>query len=79
MHKYNERGDQYMLKTIVVKSWKYSETSKHLKIFYTDGTADLFNPVPEFIFNSLSRALDKRTFIEKHLEYNLQFTRISIQ
>ncbi|WOE32032.1 MULTISPECIES: KTSC domain-containing protein [unclassified Acinetobacter] len=65
--------------TNVVTFWNYNTTSKYLKIFYNDGTADLFHPVPQVIFDHLVRSQDKRHFIKKNLEYNLLFTRISLQ
>ena len=64
---------------LAVKSWKYSDSSRYLKIFYTNGTGDLYHPVPEFIYNNMMRCHDKAAFVHKYLEYDLHFTRISIQ
>lgn len=64
---------------LAVKSWKYSASSRYLKIFYTNGTGDLYHPVPEFVYNNMMRCHDKAAFVHKYLEYDLHFTRISIQ
>ncbi|OTG86059.1 KTSC domain-containing protein [Acinetobacter sp. ANC 4558] len=65
--------------TVAVTSFKYNSTSKYLKIFYNNGTVDLFHPVPEFIYNNLVRCSNKAVFVHKYLEYNLHFKRMSIQ
>lgn len=64
---------------IIVTTWKYNATSRYLKIFYNNGTADLFHPVPEFIVNNLIRSSDKHAFVQKYLEYDLNFNKISLQ
>lgn len=68
-----------MEKTIVVTFYKYNATSRYLKIFYDDGSADLFHPIPEFIYNNLVRCSDKTSFVHKYLEYDLNFKRVSMQ
>lgn len=65
--------------TLTVKFWKYNASSRYLKIFYTNGTADLYHPVPEFIYDNMMRRQDKAAFVQKYLEYDLHFTRVSIQ
>ena len=41
-----------MANTVAVTSWKYNATSRHLKIFYSDGSGELYHPVPEFIMTT---------------------------
>lgn len=65
--------------TLTVTSWKYNASSRYLKIFYDDGTGELYYPVPEFIYDNLLRRTDKTAFVHKYLEYDLHFTRVSIQ
>ncbi|KGT47074.1 MULTISPECIES: KTSC domain-containing protein [Acinetobacter] len=61
---------------LTVISWKYNASSRHLKIFYNNGLAELYHPVPEYIYDNLLRRDDKAAFIKKYLEYDLNFTRI---
>ncbi len=42
-----------MGKTPAVTSWTYSASSRYLKIFYENGSGDLFHPVPQFIYDNL--------------------------
>ncbi|AMW78490.1 KTSC domain-containing protein [Acinetobacter sp. TGL-Y2] len=63
---------------LAVTTWKYNATSRYLKIFYNNGSGELYHPVPEFIYNNLLRSSDKTAFVHKYLEYDLHFTRISI-
>ncbi|NNP73607.1 MULTISPECIES: KTSC domain-containing protein [Acinetobacter] len=63
---------------VTVTSWKYNASSRYLKIFYNNGSGELYHPVPEFIYNNLLRCQDKTVFVQKYLEYDLHFTRISI-
>ncbi|WP_407304220.1 KTSC domain-containing protein [Acinetobacter sp.] len=63
---------------LVVTSYKYNASSRYLKIFYNNGSGELYHPVPEFIYHNLLRCTDKTAFVQKYLEYNVQFTRISI-
>ena len=63
---------------ITVTSWKYSASSRYLKICYNNGPGELYHPVPEFIYNNLQRCNDKTAFVHKYLEYDLHFTRISV-
>lgn len=65
--------------TLTVKFFKYNASSRYLKIFYTDGTAYLYHPVPECIYNNMMRCTNKAAFVQKYLEYDLHFTHISIQ
>ena len=64
---------------LVVTSYKYNASSRYLKIFYNNGLGELYHPVPEFIYNNLLRCSDKTAFVQKYLEYDVHFTRISIQ
>lgn len=68
-----------MGKTLAVTSWTYSASSRYLKIFYENGSGDLFHPVPQFIYENLLRRSDKAAFVSKYLAYDLSFNRISIQ
>lgn len=61
-----------------VTSWKYSASSRYLKIFYDNGSGDLYYPVPPFIYDNLLRCHDKTAFVHKYLEYDLHFSRVSI-
>ena len=63
---------------LIVTIWKYDPTSRYLKIFYNDGSGELYHPVPEFIYQNLLRSHDKTAFVHKYLEYDLHFTRVSI-
>ncbi|WP_425918330.1 KTSC domain-containing protein [Acinetobacter sp. TSRC1-2] len=63
---------------LVVTSYKYNASSRYLKIFYSNGSGELYHPVPEFIYNNLLRCTDKTAFVQKYLEYDVHFTRISI-
>lgn len=67
-----------MEKLLVVTHWKYNATSRYLKIFYSNGTGELYHPVPEFIYNNLLRCENKTAFVEKYLEYDLHFRKLSI-
>ena len=62
-----------------VTSWKYSASSRYLKIFYENGSGDLFYPVPKFIYDNLLRCSDKTAFVHKYLEYDLHFSRVTLQ
>lgn len=63
---------------ITVTSWKYNASSRYLKIFYNNGSGELYHPVPEFIYNNLLRCSGKTAFVHKYLEYDLHFKRLSI-
>lgn len=63
---------------ITVTSWKYNASSRYLKIFYNNGSGELYHPVPEFIYDNLLRCSDKTAFVHKYLEYDLHFKRLSI-
>lgn len=62
----------------IVKTWKYSASSRYLKIFYNDGTAVLFYSVPRFVYDNMLRVQNKTAFIEKYLTYNLHFSSIML-
>lgn len=64
--------------TLVVTSYKYNAVSRYLKNFYNNGSGELYHPVPEFIYNNLLHCNDKTAFVHKYLEYDLHFTRVSI-
>ncbi len=72
-----EKG-AYMQQLVSVKSWQYDAISRHLKIFYENGTGALYHPVPVFIYDNLLRATDKAAFIHKYIEFDLHFNRLSI-
>lgn len=63
---------------ITVTSWKYNASSRYLKIFYNNGSGELYHPVPEFIYDNLLRCSDKTAFVHKYLEYDVHFKRLSI-
>lgn len=65
-----------MDRLLKVVSWKYNAFSRQLKIFYSNGTAELYHPVPEYVYNTLLRREDKAAFVEKYLQYDLSFTKI---
>ena len=67
-----------MTDTPIVTTWKYDAHSRHLKIFYNNGSGKLYHPVPEFIYHNLVRAEDKTAFVQKYIEYDLHFHQISI-
>lgn len=73
-----EMGGKYMEKTVVVTSWKYDISSRYLKIFYSNGTAELYHPVPEFVYDNLLRTTNKTAFVHKYLEFDLHFKRLQI-
>lgn len=75
---YEIKGEKFMTNTVAVTSWKYNATSRHLKIFYSDGSGELYHPVPEFIYDNLLRSTDKAAFVHKYLEFDLHFTRLSL-
>lgn len=62
-----------------VVSWKYNAFSRQLKIFYSDGSIELYYSVPKFIYANLLRRSDKAAFVHKYLEYDVHFTRMSLQ
>ncbi|WP_326519059.1 KTSC domain-containing protein [Acinetobacter sp. CAAS 2-6] len=67
-----------MEKVLVVIHWKYNPASRYLKIFYSNGTGELYHPVPEFIYNNLLRSENKAAFVQKYLQYDLHFCKLSI-
>ena len=68
-----------MVTSLAVTSWKYDSLSRYLKIFYNNGSGELYHPVPSFIYENLLRCTDKASFVHKYLEYDLHFTRVTIQ
>lgn len=66
------------MNTLTVTSWTYNPSSRYLKIFYSNGSGELYHPVPEFIYHNLLRYPDKTAFVHKYLEYDLHFTRLTI-
>jgi hypothetical protein len=62
----------------VVVSYKYSASSRYLKIFYSSGAADLYYHVPKFVFENFLRSHDKAAFVYKYLAYDLHFSKVSI-
>ncbi|ERS04027.1 KTSC domain protein [Acinetobacter sp. COS3] len=67
-----------MDKAVVVTSWKYDVSSRYLKIFYNNGSGELYHPVPESIYDNLLRSTDKAAFVHKYLEFDLHFKRLCI-
>lgn len=67
-----------MPQVLAVIYWKYDSTSRYLKIFYNNGTGELYHPVPAFVYDNMMRVTDKTVFVHKYLEFNLHFDRLSI-
>ncbi|AWV86680.1 KTSC domain-containing protein [Acinetobacter radioresistens] len=67
-----------MPQVLAVIYWKYDSTSRYLKIFYNNGTGELYHPVPAFVYDNMMRVTDKTAFVHKYLEFNLHFDRLSI-
>ena len=65
-----------MEKTVVVTSWKYDISSRYLKIYYSNGTDELYHSVTEFEDDNLLRTTDKTAFVHKYLEFDLHFKRL---
>ncbi len=65
--------------TLTIKFLKYNASSRYLHIFYTNGKADLYHPVPAFIYDNMMRCTDKAAFVQKYLEYDLHFKHISLE
>lgn len=65
--------------TVMITSFQYDDSAKRLKLFYSDGSAVLFRSVPSFVHQNLLRCRDKTAFVEKYLQYNLGFTKITLQ
>lgn len=63
---------------LTVTYWKYDSSSRYLKVFYNNGTGELYHPVPTFIYDNLLRTSDKAAFIRKYLEFDLHFKRLCI-
>lgn len=61
-----------------VTVFKYDTVSRSLKLFYSDGSGVIFRSVPQFIHQNLLRSEDKFAFVQKYLEYDLHFTKISL-
>lgn len=59
-----------------IVSWKYNPSNRQLKLFYSDGGAELYHPVPAYLYDNLLRRQDKLAFVEKYLLYNLNFKKI---
>ena len=50
---------------LAVTTWKYNSTSRYLKIFYNNGSGELYHPVPQFVYDNLLRCNDKTAFVHK--------------
>ncbi|MCH4249035.1 MAG: KTSC domain-containing protein [Acinetobacter populi] len=61
-----------------VTMFKYDASSRCLKLFYSDGSGAIFKSVPEFVHRNLLRCEDKAAFVQKYLEYDLHFTKITL-
>lgn len=64
---------------LIVTSYKYNASSRYLKIFYNNGSGELYHPVPQFVYDNLLRCNDKTAFVHKYLEYDLHFSRVTLQ
>jgi hypothetical protein len=65
----------FMDKLLQVVSWKYNALSRQLKIFYNDGGAELYQPVPEYVYHNLLRCENKIVFVQRYLQYDLNFNK----
>ena len=65
-----------MENVLTVVSCTYNASNHNLKIIYSNGLAALYHPVPLAIYHNLLRRSDKAAFIEKYLEYDLNFNKI---
>ncbi|MFW1753340.1 KTSC domain-containing protein [Acinetobacter wanghuae] len=61
---------------LTVVSYKYNASSHHLHIYYNTGLIELYHPVPEYIYNNLLRREDKTAFVQKYLQYDLNFNKV---
>lgn len=57
---------------------KYDFWSRSLKLIYSDGSGAVYTSVPEFIHQNMQRCENKVAFVQKYLEYDLQFQKISL-
>ena len=64
--------------SLTVTCCKYDALSRYLKIFYNNGSGELYYPVPKFVYDNLLRCSDKTLFVHKYLEYDVHFTKISV-
>lgn len=55
---------------------KYNPSNHHLHVYYDNGVIELYHPVPEYIYNNLLRRQDKTAFVQKYLQYDLNFNKI---
>lgn len=65
--------------TLTITRWNYNPTSGYLKLSYNNGCTEIYHPVPKFIYANLLRRTDKAAFVQKYLEYDVHFHRMSIQ
>lgn len=61
---------------LTVVRYTYNASSHHLQIFYSNGAIELYHPVPEYIYNNLLRREDKTAFVQKYLQYDLNFNKL---
>ncbi|MCJ8147205.1 KTSC domain-containing protein [Acinetobacter sp. A3.8] len=57
---------------------KYDFWSRSLKLIYNDGSGAIYTSVPEIIHRNMQRCENKTAFVQKYLEYDLQFQKISL-
>lgn len=67
-----------MQKNLAITHWVYNASAYYLKIFYNNGSADLYYSVSRFMYETLLRCSDKLAFIQRYFEYSLHFTRVSM-
>jgi len=76
----NTIKEEWLMETVLTVTFcKYNTSTRYLKIFYNNGLAELYHPVPEFIYNNLLRSHDKAAFVQKYLEYDLHFNKVSLR
>lgn len=64
--------------TAHITMFKYDQRSRHLKLFYSDGSGALFRSVPACVHHHFMRCEDKTAFVLKYLEYDLHFTKVTL-
>ncbi|KAA8734796.1 KTSC domain-containing protein [Acinetobacter qingfengensis] len=66
------------MSAVYITTFKYDSMARRLKLFYSDGRGVLFCSVPALLHQNLLKSQDKTAFVRKYLEYDLQFSRITI-
>ena len=62
-----------------LKSLDYDPNHRTLKLCYSDGSGALFRSIPHFIHANMLRCNDINAFVQKYLEYDLHFQKMTIE